>query len=708
MSKDTWEVPVQTSAYVMLSSDYSAQEPRITSFVANDKSMIEAFKQDKDIYATIASMAFGVPYEKCLEFHPETHEYQPDGKERRGQAKTIVLGITYGRSVPSIGEQLYGTRDDMTDEEKTRGAQKIYDAVLNAFPNLRKLMVSAQASARKNGYTETILGRRRHLPDMQLPQFEFKPMRGYVNPDVDPLDPSTFDNEDEIPARIVEALTKEFEGYKYFGQIIKRTRELAETEKIKVINNRQKINDASRQCVNCVDLQTQILTTSGFKDYNEISEGDEIYGYDLEHDMMILDRIKGIHIYPDIESEMIELCASKDGVRFSSHSTPEHRWATYNREDGARVILTSQELLDLDSEYDIILSACNEFDSSVPSYVLDAISSQIRHLDPDVLDADVFESDYKKGLPSLYSILDHSLISRLSQRDATSILDDLFDILRYGEDGEYYQTIRLRSMEDVDLVQHLGIRSGLSCPYTVWDVYGSGPESADLRYYLVDRPVKDFSNHYPVLANPADSARGVWCITSGSGFWVARKGSSVFITHNSIIQGSAADQTKMAALKLEGNQRWHEIGGRILVPVHDELVAEVPLEYWDEGGRILSSMMVEAADFLPFPSKCDVTTTIRWYGLEYPCPYEKPENLDDLTEENVKWVQYQLCELEYVLPVYNNPDGSKPRGDASHGVNGIDSDELQSFIDDYCLRRNIDRDEFIKCVETEVIYGLHP
>lgn len=54
--------------------------------------MIQAFKDNKDIYASIASVAFKVPYEKCLEFHPETGEYQSDGKARRGEAKFIVLG----------------------------------------------------------------------------------------------------------------------------------------------------------------------------------------------------------------------------------------------------------------------------------------------------------------------------------------------------------------------------------------------------------------------------------------------------------------------------------------------------------------------------------------------------------------------------------------------------------------------------------------
>lgn len=68
--------------------------------MANDTKMLKAFSEGKDIYATIASLAFKLPYEKCLEFHPETHEYQPDGKARRGEAKFIVLGA----QVPSNEE----------------------------------------------------------------------------------------------------------------------------------------------------------------------------------------------------------------------------------------------------------------------------------------------------------------------------------------------------------------------------------------------------------------------------------------------------------------------------------------------------------------------------------------------------------------------------------------------------------------------------
>lgn len=63
--------------------------------------MIQSFKEGKDIYGSIASIAFQVPYEQCLEFHPETGEYQPDGKARRGEAKTIVLGARLKTTMPS-------------------------------------------------------------------------------------------------------------------------------------------------------------------------------------------------------------------------------------------------------------------------------------------------------------------------------------------------------------------------------------------------------------------------------------------------------------------------------------------------------------------------------------------------------------------------------------------------------------------------------
>lgn len=136
-----------------------------------------------------------------------------------------------------------------------------------------------------------------------------------------------------------------------------------------------------------------------------------------------------------------------------------------------------------------------------------------------------------------------------------------------------------------------------------------------------------------------------------------------------------------------------------------ELLVEVPMEAMKEGGEILSGDMCEAANFLPFPSKCDVTTTIRWYGEEFPCKYPKPSNFDTTDAEEVKWVQYHLREMEYLLPVFKEADGSKPKGDPAHGINGVITDEYKTCIQDYMNRRNIIQDEFIDYIEDETLYG---
>lgn len=78
--------------YVIVGSDYSAQEPRLTAFMSKDESMLNAYREGKDLYSFIASMSFNVPYEQCLEFNPLTGAKQVEGKERRTQAKSILLG----------------------------------------------------------------------------------------------------------------------------------------------------------------------------------------------------------------------------------------------------------------------------------------------------------------------------------------------------------------------------------------------------------------------------------------------------------------------------------------------------------------------------------------------------------------------------------------------------------------------------------------
>lgn len=161
-------------------------------------------------------------------------------------------------------------------------------------------------------------------------------------------------------------------------------------------------------------------------------------------------------------------------------------------------------------------------------------------------------------------------------------------------------------------------------------------------------------------------------------------------------------------LKVENNPEWNKIGGRVLVPVHDELIAEVPIDKWKEGGEILSSSMCSAANFLPFSIKCDVITTYRWYGLEYPCSYKQPSNVHPTEKDEIAWIQYHLFEVGYDLPVYKTADGGKPEGDEALGVNGVWSDTVESDMLDYCNRYNITEDEFLEHIHTKVHTGYAP
>ncbi len=63
----------------------------MTAYVSQDENMIRSFKENKDIYSFIASIAFNKTYEECKEFTPDG-EYNPEGKARRTEAKSVVLG----------------------------------------------------------------------------------------------------------------------------------------------------------------------------------------------------------------------------------------------------------------------------------------------------------------------------------------------------------------------------------------------------------------------------------------------------------------------------------------------------------------------------------------------------------------------------------------------------------------------------------------
>lgn len=223
---------------ILLSCDYSGQEVRVTAHLSQDQKMIQAYKDNKDVYSEIAALAFNTTYEECCEYRKDG-TFNPDGKARRGEAKKIVLGILYGRGIPSIAEQLGKTIQE---------AQAIYDKVLDKFEGLAKFIEDSEDMAREFGYVETVWGRRRQLPDMQLPYYEFKYKNGVV-PDYDPLSDEPEELSTEVPEDIVRDLTNKLlncRGWKQQEQLKEKIR----ANGITIKDNSSYIRQAQRQCVN--------------------------------------------------------------------------------------------------------------------------------------------------------------------------------------------------------------------------------------------------------------------------------------------------------------------------------------------------------------------------------------------------------------------------------------------------------------------------
>lgn len=229
---------------VIVGGDFSQQEPRCLAHMSGDEHMINAYLEGKDLYATIASKIYKMPYEECKEFRPDG-TVNPEGKARRTSVKPVLLGIMYGRGVPSIAEQM-----KITPKE----AQKIIDDFYTEFPKVKEFVDFAQSFARDYGFVETAWGRKRRLSDMQLPPIEIKPcVKSYS----DNFDPFAFDTKDTISQE--DYVPNEI--YSKYYNLLNRARgqsqrqqvlDMALQEGYSIKDNRGFIEDAKRQCVNSI------------------------------------------------------------------------------------------------------------------------------------------------------------------------------------------------------------------------------------------------------------------------------------------------------------------------------------------------------------------------------------------------------------------------------------------------------------------------
>ena len=128
----------------LLTADYSQIEMRIMAHLSKDANLIEAFKMGEDLHSTVAGLVFGV---------------KPDGvdPEMRRQIKAMSYGLAYGLSAYGLAQQL-----DLSPTD----AAILMDKYFARFGGIRDYLAQVVVIARDKGYTETIMGRRRYLPDL--------------------------------------------------------------------------------------------------------------------------------------------------------------------------------------------------------------------------------------------------------------------------------------------------------------------------------------------------------------------------------------------------------------------------------------------------------------------------------------------------------------------------------------------------------------
>jgi DNA polymerase I len=138
----------------LLTADYSQIELRVLAHLCDDPGLIEAFERGSDIHTTTAARVFDVPEEKVDAF-------------QRRFAKVVNYGLAYGMEAYGLGSRL----DIPTDQ-----AREILDAYFAAFPNVAGYMKETVREAKARGYTTTIFGRRRQLPELSSDNFRIRQM----------------------------------------------------------------------------------------------------------------------------------------------------------------------------------------------------------------------------------------------------------------------------------------------------------------------------------------------------------------------------------------------------------------------------------------------------------------------------------------------------------------------------------------------------
>jgi DNA polymerase-1 len=145
---------IPREGWTFIVADYSQIELRVMAHMTSDEGLVSAFKAGEDIHTATAARVFGVT---------------PDlvSPEMRRRAKVINFGLLYGMEAFGLAQRLDISRDE---------AQEHMDVYFAQFPDVKAFLDGVVTEARRNGYTSTLFGRRRYLPELKSDNFRIRQM----------------------------------------------------------------------------------------------------------------------------------------------------------------------------------------------------------------------------------------------------------------------------------------------------------------------------------------------------------------------------------------------------------------------------------------------------------------------------------------------------------------------------------------------------
>lgn len=221
---------------VLVDADYSQIELRVLAHLANDETMINAFRNGEDIHAVTASQVLGIPLEEVT-------------KEQRSSAKAVNFGIVYG-----IGE--FSLSQDIGVSVKE--AKSYIESYLEKYHGVREYMNNTKENAKENGYVKTMMNRIRYIPELRASNFNVRAFgeRAAMNT---PVQGSAADIIKLAMVRVYERLKKEGLKSKLILQVhdelIVEACE-AEVEVVKLILKEEMENAVSLKVPLVVDMST--------------------------------------------------------------------------------------------------------------------------------------------------------------------------------------------------------------------------------------------------------------------------------------------------------------------------------------------------------------------------------------------------------------------------------------------------------------------